>query len=95
MEMLEDELDDVVNWLMENAPKAETASELMNVSTFKGKAQGLATAIAIIQAPYYPNVDSVRADSVRRYEWRKAHPPSWSSAGSRASETDELESGAE
>lgn len=85
VEIMEDELDEVYDRLVESGADADDID--------KGKAQGIALCIAIIQAPYFPNVDTVRADAVRRHEWRKETRSSWSSAGSRASEVEDIESG--
>jgi hypothetical protein len=65
IEMLEDELDECVDWLNDAGPQPE-----MTIADMKGQAMGLAKSIAIVLNPYSPNVDGVRADSVRRRQWR-------------------------
>lgn len=57
-EMLWEELDVIVERIM-----AEAADE-----HDVGKAQGVAFAIATIQNPYRPNIESVRAEAMKRWE---------------------------
>lgn len=95
LEMLEDELDEKVDWLN------DVGGSQIEMENVKGQAMGLATSIAIIRAPYCPNVESVRQDAGWRRGWREEQKakkaaessPSWSETGSRASEVEEAESG--
>lgn len=59
LEILEDELDVVVERLL--TPGAEAAD-----GTDKGRASGIAYAIAVIENPYSPSIPSVRGASVHR-----------------------------
>ena len=86
VEMMEDQLDGVFNWLKDTDMNRE---DPLAVKEMQGRAQGIAECLAIIQSPYAPNVNAVKADAVRRWEWRRDNPPSWSSAGSRASEMED------
>lgn len=61
LEMMEDELDVVMERLMSRDGAAEDGLD-------PGRAQGLATAIAIIRNPYRPDMDMVRAMAVERWE---------------------------
>lgn len=69
VEMMEDVLDGLFLYLKQS--DLEKADSL-DIEAKKGEANGVAKCIAIIQNPYYPNVDSVKADAVRRYEYRES-----------------------
>lgn len=68
VEMMESVLDGLFTYLKQT--DMETADRL-DVEAKKGEANGVAKCIAIIYNPYYPNVDSVKADAVRRWEYRE------------------------
>lgn len=57
-DMLWEELDAIVERLMAGAAGEDD----------KGKAQGVAFAIATIENPYLPNIERVRAEAMRRWE---------------------------
>lgn len=65
-EMMWEELDGVMALLMANKAK--------DVAYAKGRAYGLATALALLQTPYDPNVDSVRAQAMARWEASHGRP---------------------
>jgi hypothetical protein len=71
VEIIEDALDaEYAQLLAETAlPTAERMEE--HVDFLKGRCSGLTTALAIIQQPYYPSEDAVKAALVRRFETRK------------------------
>lgn len=58
LEMLWDELDAIVERLMAGGAAEED----------KGKAQGVAYAIAVIENPYLPNVERIRDEAMDRWE---------------------------
>ena len=57
IEMLQDHLDFLIDELYTEPTEAA-----------KGRALGVAEAIAVIQNPYLPNVDAVRAEAMERRE---------------------------
>lgn len=67
VEMMEDTLDGIFSYLKDT--DMENADEL-DVAEKKGQAQGVAMCIAIIRSPYYPDVTAVKAEAVRRWEWK-------------------------
>lgn len=71
VEIMEEELDDVMTQLMENVYDEDEAEDAANLNLLRGKAQGISTCLAIIQNPYAPSIDGIKADAVRRYEARK------------------------
>lgn len=71
LEMMEIELDEVMERLMLNG----------GLPNDVGAAQGIATCLAIIKNPYYPNIDSIKAEAVIRWEVRQADALSLDSAG--------------
>ena len=76
LEMLEDELDDVMDFLMAKPgdelyeQKEEYTEEMLNRA--KGRAEGITFSIAIIRGPYHPNIDAVKGQAVARYRERQA-----------------------
>jgi hypothetical protein len=71
---LEDLLDVQVQALMtdwQGAPP-DDLDEAEQLGDLKGFSRGLATAIAVMTNPYYPDVNSIRAAAMARYEERKA-----------------------
>ena len=64
LEMMWEELDAVFERLISDNPAADGRDE--------GRAEGIATCIAIVQQPYNPNLDSVREEAMARWETREA-----------------------
>lgn len=60
LEMLWDELDAIVERL-----QADASDDL---AADRGRAQGVAYSIAVIQNPYLPNIEAVRAEAMDRWE---------------------------
>lgn len=47
------------------------AEWLIEQGTLKGEALGVAWCISVVESPYAPNVDAVRAEAMRRYKANK------------------------
>lgn len=60
MEHMWDELDAIVARLMSGDGAAEDSKD-------PGRAEGVAWCISLFSQPYYPDLDSVRAEAMRRY----------------------------
>lgn len=60
IEMLEDELDTVIDRLMTGAAAGDGRDP--------GRAEGVAFALAVMQNPYRPNINSVKNDAMVRWE---------------------------
>lgn len=69
MEIMEDELDVAMDWLMDEEPHCLDGYLTEN---WKGRAQALAWCIALVLQPYEPNIDGVKGSAVVRYRIRKA-----------------------
>jgi len=75
-EELWSELDRIVDRIMsEGEPywtlsdsSAEVAGPLREWGELRGKAQGIAYALAMMENPYLPNVDSIREKAMTRWE---------------------------
>jgi len=65
VEMMEDRLDEVFSRL-----KTEPAEDGRD----PGRAEGIATCIAIIRNPYSPNINIIRAEAVERWEAATTEP---------------------
>lgn len=61
MEHMWDELDAIVARLMSEDGAAEDGKD-------PGRAEGVAWCISLFSQPYYPDIDSVREEAMRRYE---------------------------
>jgi len=79
LETLWDELDAIVDrlqadgppnrelWMKRSTPE-HIADEFQEYGEERGRAQGVAHAIAILTNPYAPNVDAIREEAMRRWE---------------------------
>lgn len=65
LEMMWEELDSIVDRLCEEGAAAEDGLD-------SGRAQGMAHAIAIVEQPYQPNIEDVRARAMERRAAREA-----------------------
>lgn len=73
LDFLWDELMDAYGWIVlyqGSYPGIDDAQGWEELEGVKGKALGLATAIAIVYNPYMPNVDAVRAEAAERWAAR-------------------------
>jgi hypothetical protein len=66
VQLLEKALDEVYDDLMEYEGNDEST-----VAEMRGRAQGLAAALAILRRPHYPNMDEVRREASERYTDRQ------------------------
>lgn len=69
LDLLWERLDAFVDALMEPVNHEEASEET------KGRAYGMAEAIALITNPYYPDIDAVRGEAMERWGQRNAVPP--------------------
>lgn len=68
LDLLWEHLDQFMDDLM--APAHEGGD--LEQAELKGRAYGMAHAIALVTNPYHPDLDTVRADAVERWESRQA-----------------------
>lgn len=70
LESIWEQLDGVMRDLMRPTMKRNIAGmpDLDEIPTLKGKALGLATALAILMNPYKVDVDAIRSEAVARYK---------------------------
>jgi hypothetical protein len=68
IEMIWEQLDEAVN----NLHEPEVTGNPFGHALLKGRALGLAEALAVLQSPYAPDVDEIRAQAASRYEARAA-----------------------
>lgn len=65
IEMLWDTLDTLIDLLMDEDPQPDP-------DLLKGKAEGVAYALAVFQNPYLPNLDAIRQQAMERWEANNA-----------------------
>lgn len=70
LDLLWEQLDQFMDELMDN----EGAYSDEGYGETKGRAYGMAQAIAIITNPYHVDIDAVRSDAVERWEQRSGVP---------------------
>lgn len=73
LEIVWEHLDDTMEVLMSPAPPRRDIAGMPDLDAAivaKGKAQGLAIAIAIIQNPYNIDIDPIREEALSRY-WER------------------------
>jgi len=63
--MMWEELDSIMDRLMHPGSEAEDGRD-------PGRAEGVAYCIAVVQSPYAPNINDIRAQAVERWEERNA-----------------------
>lgn len=68
IEHIEVQLDQVIRTLMENAAGEHVETDAETVALWRGQAQGLCEALAIIRNPYLPNIVAIKAEAMERYE---------------------------
>lgn len=74
LDLLWERLDAFVNELMaKDMPHPDKTAD-PDFREIKGRAYGMAEAIALITNPYHPDIDAVRADAVERWEQRQGVP---------------------
>lgn len=71
-DMIWQELDDCMDWLMTMKPEPESGiMTWCEYGKHQGKAEELAFVIALFEDPIHPDMDSVRAAAVDRYKERQ------------------------
>lgn len=68
IEHIETQLDQVIRTLMESAAGEHAITNPDDVVLWRGQAQGLCEALAIIRNPYLPNIVAIKAEAMERYE---------------------------
>lgn len=68
IEHIEVQLDQVIRTLMESAAGEHAITNPEDVLLWRGQAQGLCEALAIIRNPYLPNIVAIKAEAMERYE---------------------------